>query len=322
MEENKKKEPKLRVIRAPQSVEPFVNSTSNTGYGCGWSDGFGTSPEDCMSYDHFNILCKNGALKSEVYVCGFGKRGCPQSSSSSSGWSSSSGSGSSGSSGSCGSIVSGGGYEWESWPEWYGWDNFSGSNWCNYGSSLSYEDKLDRLELVRKQVVHVFGQSYPVRIVQESDKGCRGNAKFENGEIIVCYRFFEYNQDDQINILWHEFYHMEHRHNGYAGQNEKITLNQSVILQPDEKMKECVSRQIKYDYECGNISIGSTEQEEQVQQELKIDAVHPAQWYRNEIETYKAEIKNGLPKTERYLCEERWLLWKYEQCLRIAEKYE
>ena len=45
-------------------------------------------------------------------------------------------------------------------------------------------------------------------------------------------------------------------------------------------------------------------------------------WYRNELKTYRAEMKNGMPKSEKYQCEERWTMWKFEQLLNEAERYE
>ena len=41
--------------------------------------------------------------------------------------------------------------------------------------------------------------------------------------------------------------------------------------------------------------------------------------YEYEIEAYKAELKNGLPKSDYRKCQIRWTLWKYEHFYRIAK---
>jgi hypothetical protein len=44
-----------------QSDEPVTYTT-----------GAGSGPNDCMTPEFYDVLCKNGALKSAVYVCGIG----------------------------------------------------------------------------------------------------------------------------------------------------------------------------------------------------------------------------------------------------------
>lgn len=41
-------------------------------YGCGWSGGYGTGPDDCMLPEIFEKLSDLGVINSEVYVCGRG----------------------------------------------------------------------------------------------------------------------------------------------------------------------------------------------------------------------------------------------------------
>ena len=289
-----------------------------------------------MSQEYFLRLCELGVLKTEVYVCGWGWT-APEtviygssgsSSSGSSGWSGSSGSsgwcGTSGSSGSgSGGGVSGGGYGWENWPEWYGWNNFSGSSWNDiYGSGLSDEQKMERLNSAKARAVSAFGRNFPVRLAK-SDELCKANAKYENGEIVVCNSFFTYSSGDQASILWHEFYHMQHDHNGYAQHMGGDTiLGQDFLLMPGDELMNCLRNIFEYKYEGLTPPITPEGMNAILNDELTISSLHPAQWYRNEVETYKAEIRNSIYKSERYLCEMRWLLWKYERLLTEAEKYE
>ena len=64
---------------AQMSTKPSVEalagvSACSVGCGCGSGTGAGTGPDDCMSEEFYETLCRNGALKSRVYVCGLGWR--------------------------------------------------------------------------------------------------------------------------------------------------------------------------------------------------------------------------------------------------------
>ena len=309
--ENKKEEPKLREIKATTASRSYTT-------------GAGTGPDDCMSQEMFFRLCDMGALKTEVYVCGWGwtapysgSGSSSGSSSSSSGGSSSSGS-SSGSSGDSDWIGAGGNFGWEGWSGWSGWNDFSGSSWNYSGSSgLSDSQKMAILGEIATNACNIFGRNYNVRLPRE-DESCGANAKAYNGEVIVGNNFFNYDSSDQMSILWHEFYHLQYSH---AQESDNIRLPQEFVLQPDEDLKQCLMNILRKKDEGFQFNNPTFEQYA-LDGELKHTVVHTPQWYRNEIETYKAEIQNSINKTNFYKCEIRWNLWKYEQLLRISERYD
>ena len=361
MEENKKKEPKLRVIKAPQSVEPFVNSTSNTGYGCGWSGGGGTSPEDCMSYENYLILCKNGALESEVYVCGSGKKGpnskdcikecisyveylflcrnnlikskvkvCgsgmkgPEDEDCKSVGSSGSSSSSSGSSGSSGYntddlIITADGYDWESWSGWYSggyeWNDFSGSSWYyNAGSGMPIEQQKSQLKYAASQASAKYGKTFEV-VLSDYPYSEKFAIEYGNGKVVVYNEFFSYYSGDQESMLWYAFYCMDHGYDEPVSMNNLLKIVYRVILQPSGDLQKCLEKQLQ------TSKLGGT-YETRKKEETEYTTLYPSKWYRNRLEACKAEMKNGIYKSERYLCEKRWTMWKYESLAYAAEREE
>ena len=74
--ENQSKKSKLKEINqlSPDAQNYSYGSCGSCGCGCGsgWESGWGTGSDDCMSQELFLKLSDSGALKSEVYVCGWG----------------------------------------------------------------------------------------------------------------------------------------------------------------------------------------------------------------------------------------------------------
>lgn len=325
MEENsKKKEPQLREIKAPGSYRSNAATRALSG-------GLGTGPNDCMSLENYLVLCRNSALKSEVYVCGEGWLSPEEyyrfEWSGSSGSPGSSGSGSSGSDGSSSSgnsdeyrVISSENvnYEWESWSEWSGWTDFSAESW-DYPekSGLELDQKNKILREMLPQAFEICGKQFNVR-VHLKDEPCMAAAMYKNGEIVVCDEFFTFNSNDQISILWHEVYHRDNGHDVVVTGDNLVSLSSPVRLEPKGDLLGCLEKIYEIDKKHGEHLPGIS-----ISLQTKYDRdIHPSQWYRNEIETYKAEMKNGVPKSERYLCIERWNLWKFEALLKIAEEEE
>ena len=300
MEDNKKKEPKLRVIKAPQSVEPFVNSTANTGYSYSGSGGWGTDSDDCMSQELFIKLNDLGILKSSVYVCGWGWTfpdtviygSSGSGSSGSSGWDGSSGSSSSSSSGSSGSS----------------------SSSSSSGTSLNDGDKeeIRKIILGKLRGMGIDVDKYSIHIQKGGEVVCTANAITLNGEIWLCKNFFMYDINDQASIVWHELYHLMHNHSGT--NSSTIVLDKQLVLNPDEELKRCLQELLEWKF--GEVTIPSM----LMDGELKHDKIHAAQWYQNEVDTYTAELANGIPKSDMYLCETKWNLWKCQQLLEKAKE--
>lgn len=316
-QEKESGKPKLREIKKTTASRQFLS-------------GAGTGPNDCMSPEIYSALCDMGALKSDVYVCGQGWLGPDDykgggSSSGGCGTSGTSGSWSGSSGGSSGDyidwIVSGGNYEWENWAGWSGWNNFSG--WTNSSGSLdpsrlSNAEKEAILQRVRKEVGKYYGSTYDIVLNDgPTPVGSGGTASVKDGTVYIGNSFFYYDFNDQVDILWHEFYHLQRGHDnipqGRINFGEKYIR---IVLQPDGDLKTCMENLLKVGL--GDSLNDSTFQADLCNEIHVYSLSHPLR-YEYEIEAYKAELKNGLPKSDYRKCQIRWTLWKYEHFYRIAK---
>lgn len=315
-EENKKaEEPKLRKIKSTTASRSYVT-------------GAGTGPNDCMSEEFFTALCESGALKSAVYVCGWGwtspdvvVSGTIGGSSSSGGWSSGTGSsGFSSQSGTGGSggnessdpfyHVSFGSFDWANWTAWSGWESWSGNAYS--GNSGKYQTKEEIIDEACKRA-GISRNTYPIVYKEGIDANAR--VQYDGGKRIeVGSSFFNYEPSDQASILWHEFYHLTHNHNETRMHN----LDKLILLEPPEDIINCIRKMLN----SLNNNYPNFDEYIGMQGYLQIKLFHHSQWYRNEINTYKAEMKNNISKSAHYKCEMRYLVWKYEALLRKAEYYE
>ena len=321
--EDKKKEPQLRTIKAPKH---YRRESTNIETKQAWSGGFGLSEDDCMNYDIFLTLCRNNALKSKVYVCGSGEltpNDCPYSSSGSSSSSSSSSSGSTGTSGSGEEediFITGERGDWYSWSEWGNWSGTNGSGWDNPGS-VPDDIKREMIENVQKAVDEIFSESFNIVYTEEAfNEGILACAHIQNKEIWVNKHFFECGFNDQLSIIWHEYYILTHDYYPITGS---VNVPSNYKLKPDDTLLDCLKRAISYRLDKNTYEENLVLEYYMLTSELIVSSkLNKPQWYRREIEAYKAEMKNGKDKSDRYKCEVRWTLWKYECLLYLAEKYE
>jgi len=280
-----------------------------------YNSGAGTGPNDCMTEEVYQRLNAQGALDTTVYVCGIG-------------WMTPDvtiyGSGSGFGSG-CGSEEYGSG----SGSDYWGSGSGSGSGWSGGGAGgesggttgggPSVPSEKERIiKRVQDEVYAIYKKEgvnaykYVIRINEET---CDTNARtLSDGTIEVCTKFFEYNFDDQVSIIWHEIYHLEHNHN-LDSKREQLG-DASFELQPDKETMNFLA--ILINWEVKDITPGH---QEYIRQILLNDFLlqtykMPAQWYRNEIETHEAELNNGIVKSERYEALLKWQLWKFNEMLK------
>ena len=115
---------------------------------------------------------------------------------------------------------------------------------------------------------------------------CTSNAKVEvdketgRKKIILCYKFFNYEYQDQMSILYHEAYHCNYDE---AWSSEtKMTLDSPYYLKIPQ---EHVDYLLKYEFD------GITNPMDFINgDEAKITTLLCPEYYKNEIISYKAGI--------------------------------
>ena len=137
---------------------------------------------------------------------------------------------------------------------------------------------------------------------------CTSNAKVEIDEetggkkIILCYKFFNYEYQDQMSILYHEAYHCNHDE---AWSSEtKMTLDSPYYLKIPQ---EHVDYLLKYEFDGITNPMGFINDFE-----AKVTILLCPEYYKNEINAYKAEIGLNPSVSEKYVLERLYMLWKQE----------
>lgn len=284
-----------------------------------YNSGTGTGPNDCMSEELFWQLCNQGALTDPVYVCGWG-------------WTEPE------------TIIygSGSGFGSGDWSDEYGsgsGEYGNGSGWSGSGSGSSSSggetggggtsggsphipsEKETTIKRVQDKVYTIYKKEginaykFTIRI---NENTCDTNARtLSDGTIEVCTKFFEYNFNDQVSIIWHEIYHIVNNHT-LESKREKLG-DASFKLQPSQEIMNYLI--ILINWEIRDVALGH---QEYVRETLLEDFLlqtykMPIQWYKYEIETHEAEINNGIVKSERYEALLRWQLWKFKEILKTLE---
>lgn len=118
---------------------------------------------------------------------------------------------------------------------------------------------------------------------------------------------------DRIATIWHEMYHIDHKH---YGKLEMTILEKTIVLNPPPYIEKILNERLDIMY--GKYIMTPETREADFKQELIIDRYGTIEYYKNELETHKAEREN-FPEVSHYYENERtWLEWTYEQLLIIA----
>lgn len=149
--------------------------------------------------------------------------------------------------------------------------------------------------------------------IQKNKDICTSTARtLLDGTIEVCSNFFKYKIPERASILWHEIYHCEHGHNNTNNASSPC----DITLRPNQQVLDAMDCYLKWAYGAyGDFVINTIKNDELHITSIKVDS----QWYKNEIETYNAELNNGLAKEDYYQKEIEYQIWKNEELLKYAE---
>ena len=150
--------------------------------------------------------------------------------------------------------------------------------------------------------------------IQKNKDICTTTARtLLDGTIEVCSNFFKYKTPERASILWHEIYHCEHGHNNTNDASSPCDL----ILKPNKDISDALDCYLKWYCEqyANELLINLIKNEELHVYSIKDNP----QWYKNEIETYKAELNNGFAKEDYYQKEIEYQIWRNEELLKYIE---
>ena len=150
--------------------------------------------------------------------------------------------------------------------------------------------------------------------IQKNKDICTTTARtLLDGTIEVCSNFFKYKTPERASILWHEIYHCEHGHNNTNNASSPCDL----ILKPNKDISDALDCYLKWYCEqyANELLINMAKDAELHVYSIKNDP----QWYKNEIETYKAELNNGFAKEDYYQKEIEYQIWRNEELLKYIE---
>ena len=164
----------------------------------------------------------------------------------------------------------------------------------------------------------VYGKDYDfTKYTIEKQNYCRSTARTsKDGVLQLCQLFFSSDnltEIDRIATIWHEMYHIDHKH---YGKLEMTILEKTIVLNPPPYIEKILNERLDIMY--GKYIMTPETREADFKQELIIDRYGTIEYYKNELETHKAEREN-FPEVSHYYENERtWLEWTYEQLLIIA----
>ncbi len=149
--------------------------------------------------------------------------------------------------------------------------------------------------------------------IQKNKDICTTTARtLLDGTIEVCSNFFKYKTPERASILWHEIYHCEHGHNNTNNASSPC----DITLSPNQQILDAMDCYLKWTYGAyGDLTVNAIKNDELHITSIKIDS----QWYKNEIETYKAELNNGFAKEDYYQKEIEYQIWRNEELLKYIE---
>lgn len=205
--------------------------------------------------------------------------------------------------------------------------SFCGSSWCagecqivddNNGNQSSDTDNrltdvLNRTGPILKGLGINIGE-YKIRISKEI---CVTTARtLSDNTIELCQQYFEYTTNDQTSILWHEIYHINHNHS----QPPSFT-GESIIL-PEPPVDILIGLETYINWQFRNVESAQLEsmKDDELIHMLTEYNIKNEQWYKNEVQTYGAELTNGIAKSDYYEGLVDFMLWKYEQLEQISKK--
>lgn len=199
-----------------------------------------------------------------------------------------------------------------------GGNNTSGGNEDNGGDEEDDEDERIKLynekmtaanDILSSLIPPVDITKYNIRL---NTTICASNARtLLDGTIEICSKGLQYSDNDFASILWHEIYHIDHEHNS----TNSITPCTPFILEIDDDIRNYYNTLLDYTFD----GFGTKEQYG-IDMYLTVTGLYQEEWYENELETYSAEIDNGITHSDNYEAELYFQKWKNEKILDYINK--
>lgn len=175
-----------------------------------------------------------------------------------------------------------------------------------------FEESMKEVKVILKNL-GIDVDQYTIKLNTEM---CGTNARVMNDgtTIELCTRALtKYTHNDQASIIWHEIYHVDHGH--YEGINPTTPCDPPLVLKIDDEIQPYFELYLNNEYD----GYG-TKEDYALGMLLTENALHTAEWYENEIETYNAELDNNIPRSENYEADMHFCLWKYQQIYEYLTK--
>lgn len=177
------------------------------------------------------------------------------------------------------------------------------------------KDKVeDVIEYVKKQLRGMGVDISDINFIYV--ERCVSNAKMEDGEVHFCAKSLRYEPRDQVGMCWHEVYHV---HNDEPWSKVQHDLEESIVLSPPADMAEYLRGYIKWD--TGGADISDFFNNQMYNAELTVGSLRDPVYYQNEINAYEAEILAVPDVSKMYEGERLFLLWRFKELLKLANKY-
>ena len=145
---------------------------------------------------------------------------------------------------------------------------------------------------------------------------CGGFARTgKNGELFLCDTFFtnpRLTDTDRLAILYHEMYHIDHKH---FGEYHSTELNSPIRLDPPAHIEEYLREKLEDDFK--DINIDPQLLEFTYNWSITVTLYISIEYYENELETYREERNQFRDVSEYYENERTYFEWLYQQILDI-----
>lgn len=154
----------------------------------------------------------------------------------------------------------------------------------------------------------------------ESICGCRCNAQKKDGKIEICQNFYQWELKDQYSILWHEIYHLR---NDVPIIGKYQLLQEVIQLTPNSLIRGYLNQIALKEIE--GLILPNTVKAQIIQSRmqdcLQVEYIYPPDYYKNEMNTYKAEIETNTDVSEYYAVTREFQYWLDQELYKISQKY-
>ena len=198
---------------------------------------------------------------------------------------------------------------------YYGDEGGGGSWGTNTSKQKTTEQRVKELiPILTKALNEKFGINLSSIKVYHEGEDCFVSARVINNHIEICDNFLNYEQKDQVSILWHEAFHIN---NDKIWSPRLVRFAQPVYIENvPEGIKDYINNVL------GNeLADLPYAQQLAYDQEISLIAILEPTYYQNEIAAYEAEISTVKDVSPKYDAERKYMLWKNRESLEISQKY-